>query len=64
MLEGESPGALERGPCCTEAVRISGATLGAAGFVVSVLNAYYVFLKLVKLWELQRTHTGAGAEPR
>ena len=27
---------------------------GAAGLLVSVLNSYYVFLKLVKLWELQR----------
>ncbi|HSC26181.1 MAG TPA: glycosyltransferase family 2 protein [Vicinamibacterales bacterium] len=26
---------------------------GAAGFIVSALNAYYVFMKLVKLWELQ-----------
>jgi glycosyltransferase involved in cell wall biosynthesis len=29
-----------------------GFRLGAAGFVVSVLNAYYVFLKLAKRWEL------------
>jgi hypothetical protein len=28
-----------------------GFTDGAAGLVVSVLNAYYVFLKFVKLWE-------------
>ena len=41
-----------------------GVTDGAAGFVISGLNAYYVFLKLAKLWELQRKHTGAGAEPR
>lgn len=27
---------------------------GSAGFLVSSLNAYYVFLKFVKLWELQR----------
>ena len=33
-----------------------GFTDGAAGFVISLLNAYYVFLKLAKLWELQRTH--------
>jgi hypothetical protein len=26
---------------------------GAAGFLVSVLNSYYVFMKLVKLWEMQ-----------
>jgi glycosyltransferase involved in cell wall biosynthesis len=27
---------------------------GSTGFVLSSLNAYYVFLKFVKLWELQR----------
>lgn len=27
---------------------------GSTGFVISVLNSYYVFLKFVKLWELQR----------
>jgi len=27
---------------------------GAAGVIVSSLNAYYVFLKFAKLWELQR----------
>jgi glycosyltransferase involved in cell wall biosynthesis len=27
---------------------------GSIGLVVSVLNSYYVFLKFVKLWELQR----------
>ncbi len=27
---------------------------GSTGFVLSSLNAYYVFLKLVKLWERQR----------
>jgi glycosyltransferase involved in cell wall biosynthesis len=27
---------------------------GSTGFVISSLNAYYVFLKFVKLWELQR----------
>ena len=26
---------------------------GAAGFLISVLNSYYVFLKIIKLWELQ-----------
>jgi hypothetical protein len=34
-----------------------------AGFVISVLNTYYVFLKLAKLWELQRTPPGKGARP-
>ena len=27
---------------------------GAAGFIISSMNAYYVFLKFAKLWELQR----------
>jgi hypothetical protein len=27
---------------------------GAAGFIISVMNAYYVFLKFAKLWELGR----------
>ncbi len=31
---------------------------GAAGFVVSVLNSYYVFLKLAKLWEAQTRDQG------
>ena len=26
---------------------------GSAGFLVSVLNSYYVFMKLLKLWEMQ-----------
>lgn len=38
-----------------------GFTDGTAGFVISVLNAYYVFLKLAKLWERQRTPPGGGA---
>lgn len=28
---------------------------GTAGFVISSMNAYYVFLKFAKLWELQRS---------
>jgi glycosyltransferase involved in cell wall biosynthesis len=28
---------------------------GLAGFVISVMNSYYVFLKFAKLWELQRS---------
>jgi glycosyltransferase involved in cell wall biosynthesis len=31
---------------------------GAAGLLVSRLNAYYVFLKFAKLWELQRARAG------
>ena len=35
---------------------------GAAGFLVSALNSYYVFLKHLKLWELQRAaRAGDGA---
>ena len=33
---------------------------GVAGFIISSLNAYYVFLKFAKLWEL---NAGPG-EPR
>ena len=36
---------------------------GTAGFVVSLLNAYYVFLKLAKLWERQRRRGQPGAVP-
>jgi glycosyltransferase involved in cell wall biosynthesis len=32
----------------------AGFRAGAAGLVVSALNSYYVFLKLAKLWEMQR----------
>ncbi len=28
---------------------------GVPGFIISALNAYYVFLKFAKLWELERT---------
>jgi (heptosyl)LPS beta-1,4-glucosyltransferase len=28
---------------------------GSAGLIISAMNAYYVFLKFAKLWELQRT---------
>ena len=38
-----------------------GARDGARGLIVSLLNAGYVLLKFVKLWELQR---GGGAERR
>lgn len=36
---------------------------GTAGFLISVLNSYYVFLKILKLWELQCGHRPA-ASPR
>jgi glycosyltransferase involved in cell wall biosynthesis len=32
-----------------------GITDGARGFIISTMNAYYVFLKFAKLWELNRT---------
>jgi glycosyltransferase involved in cell wall biosynthesis len=36
---------------------------GSVGFVVSVLNSYYVFLKFAKLWELGRkTQAGDGRQ--
>ena len=42
---------------------------GTVGFVISLLNSYYVFLKLAKLWELQRRgglgsgQSGRGTKP-
>jgi glycosyltransferase involved in cell wall biosynthesis len=33
---------------------------GAAGFLISILNSYYVFLKVLKLWELQRGYRSLG----
>jgi glycosyltransferase involved in cell wall biosynthesis len=33
----------------------AGFRAGSAGLVVSILNSYYVFLKLAKLWEIQRS---------
>jgi glycosyltransferase involved in cell wall biosynthesis len=41
-----------------------GFTQGAAGLLVSVLNSYYVFLKMAKAWELNQSGargTGRGA---
>ena len=36
---------------------------GTAGLVISILNSYYVFLKFVKLWELQqRRETGVSSQ--
>jgi hypothetical protein len=34
-----------------------GITDGVPGFVISAMNAYYVFLKFAKLWEAQSTAT-------
>jgi glycosyltransferase involved in cell wall biosynthesis len=36
---------------------------GLPGLVISTMNAYYVFLKFAKLWELQRCSAKALAEP-
>ena len=38
---------------------------GTAGFLISILNSYYVFLKILKLWELQQglRIPGAGDTP-
>jgi glycosyltransferase involved in cell wall biosynthesis len=35
---------------------------GAAGLVISILNSYYVFLKLAKLWEMQRQSSRSSAQ--
>ena len=37
---------------------------GAAGLLVSALNSYYVFLKLLKLWELQHPPSRADTPTR
>ena len=37
---------------------------GVPGFIISAMNAYYVFLKFAKLWELQqRRHRRTRANP-
>ena len=36
---------------------------GVPGLVVSSLNAYYVFLKFAKLWELERAEPARGDDP-
>jgi len=36
---------------------------GMAGLVLSIVNAYSVFLKFAKLWELQRTPNSQPASP-
>jgi glycosyltransferase involved in cell wall biosynthesis len=33
---------------------------GIPGLIISAMNAYYVFLKLAKLWEIQRQFQGSG----
>jgi len=35
---------------------------GAPGLIISAMNAYYVFLKFAKLWELERQPAPAGSE--
>ena len=40
-----------------------GFTDGTAGFMVSALNSYYVFMKLAKLWELQHRVTLRDGSP-
>ncbi len=34
---------------------------GVPGFIISSMNAYYVFLKFAKLWELERTVNSQGS---
>jgi glycosyltransferase involved in cell wall biosynthesis len=36
---------------------------GVPGFIISALNAYYVFLKFAKLWELDRVQGSGFREP-
>jgi glycosyltransferase involved in cell wall biosynthesis len=35
---------------------------GAAGFTISALNSYYVFLKFAKLWEIDRVKDATGTK--
>ena len=37
---------------------------GTRGLVISILNSYYVFLKLAKLWELQSRRSSSNQPPR
>jgi glycosyltransferase involved in cell wall biosynthesis len=37
---------------------------GTAGLIISILNSYYVFLTLAKLWERQDKPRAPGSEPR
>jgi hypothetical protein len=37
---------------------------GVPGFIISALNAYYVFLKFAKLRELQEAAASRGSGPR
>ena len=37
---------------------------GTVGFIVSAMNAYYVFLKFAKLWELGKGRRGAASGAR
>jgi hypothetical protein len=39
-----------------------GCVQGVPGLVVSLMNAYYVFLKYAKLWELRNEQHGAPDE--
>ena len=44
---------IRRSPSCATTSLRGGFRDGAPGFIISALNAYYVFLKFAKLWELQ-----------
>ncbi len=37
---------------------------GVAGFVISVMNSYYVFLKFAKLWELAARSVSQATKSR
>jgi hypothetical protein len=36
---------------------------GAAGLIVSLLNSYYVAVKFVKLWEMEKKPEARGQKP-
>ncbi len=46
--------ATRRSRFCATTSRAAAFATASPGFIISALNAYYVFLKFAKLWELQR----------
>ena len=58
-----SPCIRRRRSCATTSFAAAFAT-GRAGFLISILNSYYVFLKILKLWELQRGYRTPGPATR
>ena len=45
--------AIRRSPSCATTSRAAASATASPGFIISSMNAYYVFLKFAKLWELE-----------